>query len=48
MNHERSGNMFDKVIVDMWFDPDTFNQFLISIDDNGILYLTERLPKVIK
>jgi len=41
-------DMFDKTIVDIWFDPDTFNKFLISIDDNGTLFLTEKLPEVIK
>ena len=37
--------MFDKTILDMWFDPDSFNAYSISIDDNGTLFLTERLPE---
>lgn len=40
--------MFEKTIVDIWFDPDTFNQFLISVNDEGTLFLTENFPEVIK
>jgi hypothetical protein len=41
-------DMFEKTIVDVWFDPDTFNQFLISVNDEGTLFLTERKPEVVK
>jgi hypothetical protein len=37
--------MFEKTITTMWIDNDSFNMYLISIDDNGIFYLTERLPE---
>lgn len=40
--------MFEKTIVDIWFDEDSFHQFLISVNDKGILYLTEKLPEVVK
>jgi hypothetical protein len=40
--------MFEKTIVDIWFDPDTFNQFLISVDDEGTLFLTEKKPEVVR
>jgi hypothetical protein len=35
--------MFNKTIIAEWIDPDNFNQYLISFDDNGVLFLTERL-----
>jgi hypothetical protein len=41
-------DMFEKTIVDIWFDPDTFNQFLISVNDEGTLFLTEKFPEVVK
>lgn len=41
------GNMFDKTIIDTWIDYDSFNKYIISIDDNNILYITERLPEVV-
>ena len=41
-------DMFDKTIVDIWFDEDSFHQFLISVDDSGTLFLTERTPEVVK
>jgi len=45
---QRSGIMFDKTIIDIWFDKDSFHQFLISVNDEGTLFLTEKLPEVIK
>lgn len=39
--------MFDKTILDMWFDGNTFHKYIISIDDNNILYITEELPEKI-
>lgn len=36
--------MFEKVIVDMW-EKDGLTH-LISIDDNGTFYLTERIDNV--
>jgi len=39
-------DMFDKTIVDMWEKNGT--TFLISIDDNGTLFITERKSEVIK
>ena len=44
----KENNMFDKVIVDVWIDMDTFTKYLISVDDNGTLFLSEQNPKVIK
>jgi len=41
-------DMFDKTIIDVWFDEDSFHQFLISVNDEGTLFLTEKLPEVIK
>jgi len=38
--------MFDKTILDMW-EKDGFT-YLISIDDNGVLFLTERKTEVLK
>jgi hypothetical protein len=40
--------MFDKTIVDIWFDEDSFHQFLISVNDEGTLFLTERKPETVK
>lgn len=45
---QRSGIMFEKTIIDIWFDEDSFNQFQISINDEGTLFLKEILPEVIK
>ena len=39
--------MLEKTIVDIWFD-ENFHQFQISINDEGTLFLTEKLPEVIK
>jgi hypothetical protein len=44
----QENKMFDKTIVDVWFDEDSFHQFLISVNDEGTLFLTEKLPEVIK
>lgn len=40
--------MFDKTIAMVWIDMDTFIKYLISIDDNGTLFLSEQNPKVVK
>jgi len=40
--------MFDKIIITLWTDNTTFNMYLISIDDSGTLFLTERKPEVVK
>ena len=40
--------MFEKTIAMVWIDMDTFIKYLISVDDNGTLYLTEKLQEVIK
>jgi len=40
--------MFDKTILDMWFDDDSFHMFLISVDDKGTLFLTEREPERVR
>jgi hypothetical protein len=37
--------MFDKTILNMW-EKDGFT-YLISVDDNGTLFLTERKPEVV-
>lgn len=37
--------MFDKTILDIWFDDESFNMFLISVDEKGTLFLTEREPE---
>jgi len=39
-------NMFDKTIIDMWEKNGI--TYLISIDDNNILYITERAKEVSK
>ena len=38
--------MFEKTIITIWEDKESKHQFLISIDDNGTLFLTERKIKV--
>jgi hypothetical protein len=35
--------MFDKTIVDMWEDKDNHNTYLLSFDDYGTLFITERI-----
>jgi len=46
--HPHKGvDMFEKTIIDIWFDEDSFHQFLISVNDEGTLFLTERKPEVV-
>jgi hypothetical protein len=40
--------MFEKTIVDIWFDEDSFHQFQISVNDEGTLFLKEILPEIVK
>jgi len=40
--------MFDKTIIMQWIDLSSFHMFLISVNDDGTLFLTERLPEVVK
>ena len=40
--------MFEKTITMVWIDMDTFIKYLISIDDNGTLFLSEQNQKVVK
>ena len=40
--------MFEKTITMVWIDMDTFTKYLISVDDNGTLFLSERKPEVVK
>ena len=44
----KENKMFDKTIVDIWFDEDSFHQFLISVNDEGTLFLTERKSETVK
>jgi hypothetical protein len=39
-------HLFDKTIIDMWEKNGI--TYLISIDDNNILYITERPSEVVK
>ena len=40
--------MFDKTIIDIWVDEKSSHEFLISVDDNGTLFLTERKQGIVK
>jgi hypothetical protein len=38
----------DKTIIDLWIDLESFNKYIICIDDNNILYIREQKPEVVK
>lgn len=33
--------MFDKIIIGKWVDPRNHNQYIITVDDNGVFMLSE-------